>query len=685
MIELDREISAKLGPVLGRRFDQYKNDRKLSELKWMQNLRQFRGKYDPEVENLIPKERSKVYPRDSRVKLTGFVAKMMEMMFPVSDTNWELVPTTIPSISKSELDLLVLQINNEHMRIAQETGEIKPVTSEEIEMKVRDYADKRAKAMSDQCRDQLDELDYPEVCKRALRSGGIYGCGIVKGPMVRFQKERYWQPDGLTYVPVERVTPRPVYDTRKIWDIYPDMGAKSWFHQEGLFERIVMTRPELYAMAMRPEFFGDVIKNYLRDHQSGNYKPLDFETDMRVMNNTAQTTALDSGKYEVIVYYGFVSAHEVAAMGKEIPQESLCDSYLVEVWMLENEVIKFDGNPFGEAPHSKYHAFFYGEDEDSAVTGVSLMDDMRDSQLSICAATRMLMDNAASSAGPILEINRDLLARGADVGPIHAFKSIYREGVGPDAQAPAVRDIQVASHVPELMNVIAAFRQNLDTESTLPSWTMGQPEKLGEAFRTSNNMSMMTGGANTITKDIARSFDKFTSSVIQSLVDWNMEFNEREDIKGDFQVQAKGSRSLIAKEVRGQAIEQFMMTLQPQERALLRTIPTLIERMKARDLPYDRLLVTETEAEEILESMSQQEAAQGQKADMELQAKIRNLIARANKDDAMAQEIMALLMPKAKQMKIDTDTKQAESGLKQTSDLLGLVNQETGEEETDLV
>lgn len=47
---------------------------------------------------------------------------------------------------------------------------------------------------------------------------------------------------------------------------------------------------------------------------------------------------------------------------------------------------------------------------------------------------------------------------------------------------------------------------------------MRQP--LGEAFRTSSNMSMMLGLANMVTKDTVRAFDKFIASFIGSLR-WN--------------------------------------------------------------------------------------------------------------------------------------------------------------------
>ena len=135
---------------------------------------------------------------------------------------------------------------------------------------------------------------------------------------------------------------------------------------------------------------------------------------------------------------------------------------------------------------------------------------------------------------------------------------------------------------------------------------MQQP--LGEAFRTSNNMSMMLGSANMVTKDVVRSFDKFITSLIRSMLQWNMQFNPNELIKGDFEVVAKGNLSLVAKEVRGAALDQFMQSLTPEERAMLDTYGLLIDRLKARDLPTDRV-IPKDEAMKVLASMQESSSA----------------------------------------------------------------------------
>ena len=74
LAKLRKHLKATLGQFIA-----HKN---LWEIQALRNLRQYAGKYDPEVLAAIPDERSHVYPRDTRVKVKGGVAKVMEMMFP---------------------------------------------------------------------------------------------------------------------------------------------------------------------------------------------------------------------------------------------------------------------------------------------------------------------------------------------------------------------------------------------------------------------------------------------------------------------------------------------------------------------------------------------------------------------------------------------------------------------------
>jgi hypothetical protein len=610
-ITTTEEQLTELGVHLKKQLGEFINDRTLLETQWLKNLRQYQGKYDPEVLERISDERSQVYPRDTRVKIKGGVAKMMEMMFPSLEKNWELSVSPNPSIPKEDLQSIIEALQAQ----AVEAGA--PVASEDIERSVRAFADKRKDKMETEIADQLADpgIDYPQLCKRVVRSGYIYGFGVSRSPMVRTQKERTWLLDEDTgeYEAKEKTLRRPYPESLRIWDIYPDLAALAWTEQETIFERMVLTRHDFSELSKRPDFKKDAIKEYLRNNSSGNYTAKSYETELQTIAKTSNLSDRTARRYEVYRALGFVSAHTLEKVGVEVDEDELDQDIFADLWFIDDTVIKADKAAFGSRPSDQYQSFIYTEDEDAGLTGIGLPEEVRDSQMSICATTRALMDNVAAIAGPIFEVNVNLLPpKRRAIGAIHAFMTIEREGDGAEASYPAVRDIHTTSHIDEILKVISMQRQQLDIESNLPAFTMGGvQEPLGEAFRTSGNMSMMMGGANMVTKDTVRAFDKFTTGLITSMLSWNMEFNEKEEIKGDFQVVAKGNLSLVAKEVRGAALDQFVTTLTPEERAILDTYGLLIDRLKARDLPTDRLL-PEDEANAVLQGMKEAAAQASQ-------------------------------------------------------------------------
>ena len=62
-------------------FERWSGDRRLHEIEWLEDWRQYNGIYGPDVE--IPKGRSKTFPKLTRIRVVNTVARMMEMMFPI--------------------------------------------------------------------------------------------------------------------------------------------------------------------------------------------------------------------------------------------------------------------------------------------------------------------------------------------------------------------------------------------------------------------------------------------------------------------------------------------------------------------------------------------------------------------------------------------------------------------------
>lgn len=146
---------------------------------------------------------------------------------------------------------------------------------------------------------------------------------------------------------------------------------------------------------------------------------------------------------------------------------------------------------------------------------------------------------------------------------------------------------------------------------------------------------MLLGAAALPIRDTVRNFDRFTTSFIGSLYYWNMQFNDNESIKGDFTVIARGSTSLIAKEVRSQQLDQFVTTLSEEERLYLDEEKVLMERMKVRDLPVELLADRDVVKKKLAERAASSQAQASQQAAM-ISAQIKAEIAGAFKDFALA-------------------------------------------------
>jgi hypothetical protein len=248
-----------------------------------------------------------------------------------------------------------------------------------------------------------------------------------------------------------------------------------------------------------------------------------------------------------------------------------------------------------------YKVFYYEKDETS-IFGEGLARVMRHSQIAISSAARMMLDNGAVCSGPQVEINWQLMHEGTDLNSFYPRKIWYRDGRGIEAQYPALRVYNIESHIPELKMLSDIFMAFADQETCLPTWMIGD--------KVNNENSKQTSGKQTeilvSIKDVVKNFDTFTEHVMRDLYAWNMEFNEREDIKGDFQCRPRGVSSLVIKEVRMAALANLKNTMQPEDWPYVPRREFLSETFKAHDINI--ALRTEEEAQEIIVKQIDQRA-----------------------------------------------------------------------------
>jgi hypothetical protein len=656
-----------LGNNFSQLFNQYVSDRRIAELKWLRNLRQYLGIYDPEIEKELSANRSKAYPRLTRVKVISVLSRIMNLMFPGNERNWELRASPSPDMDPQD----VMEALQKFMQRQQESGLDVQLTDDVIASATQELADERAAKLAIFLDDQLQEIggdqtqDYVTLNRKVAQSGILYGLGVMRGPFARPVTSVKWAIDPTTQMPapIPQTTYKPMYEFLPVWDFYPDMSAKTFAQMDGYFIRIVMSRSQVRALANRPDFFADQVKTYLKRNPVGNYRAQPFETELRALGVKVNVNEMktETQKYEVIVWNGPVSGQMLTMAGVDVPEDKMADDIEAEIWLIDGNVIKADINPWRKlgVDVKTIHTFLFDEDDTSPV-GNGLPNIMRDSQMSIAASTRMLLDNASVVCGPNLELNTDLLRPDQDLTSTSAYKIWYREGMGVEAKFPAVRNVAIDSHMDELLKMIDLFMKFADMETFVGPATGGDMQKgFAEPMRTAAGASMLRGDAALPFKDIVRNFDTFTQSVITSLVQFNRKFNPMSAPDGDYNVIARGATSLIAKEVRGMQLDQMAQTMTPDEKVHVDERKFVEARFNVRDL--GNLLVSPEEARRRQAANSQQSQEMQEQQRELMAANIRKTLSDAFKNIAQGQKNSA----NADAVKIEAALTVLEQGIEQ--------------------
>lgn len=627
-----------LGQNLNNLFTQYKSDRQLAERRWLQNQRQYLGIYDADVEKELQPNRSRAYPRLTRVKCISILSRIMNLMFQGNDKNWTLTAAPWPDMTIEDVKKAVAQCQADDQKGG---GQPQQVTREYVMACVKRAAQLRAKCVIELIDDQMQELggdqteDYVALNRRALQSGILYGMGVLRGPFARECEMIEWSDDDQYPLPKRIKAHKPMFEFLSVWDFYPDMSAKRFNkkHMDGYFVRQVMSRQGLRKLADREDFMGDQIKKYLIANQIGNYRPQWYESELRAMGVKANVNEqkIESTKYEILAYHGPVTGQFLQLAGEEVPEDKLSDDFDAEVWMLDGIVIKCIANPWASlgVEMNMIHSYCYDEDDTSPI-GFGVPVAIRDSQMGVSAATRMLMDNASVVCGPNIEVNTDLMRPDMDVSNITAYKVWYREGTGVEAQYPAVRNVQLDAHIDPLMKIIELFFKIADMETFVGPATGGDMQNgPSEPFRTAAGASQLMGQAALPFKDMIRAFDTFTQSIVQSMITFNRKFNEKLTPSGDYNVIARGATSLMQKEARGQMADNLATTLTPDEKMYVDAKKLLKIRVEVRDM--DDIMVDDAEASR-REAQAAAAAAEEQKQkSMMFEAQLREALANAFK------------------------------------------------------
>jgi len=161
----------------------------------------------------------------------------------------------------------------------------------------------------------------------------------------------------------------------------------------------------------------------------------------------------------------------------------------------------------------------------------------------------------------------------------------------------------------ENLQLFDKARQLADESTGLPSFSHGQTGVTGVG-RTSSGISMLmnaaAGGIKTVIKNID---DYLLGPMGKSFFHFNMQFDFDESIRGDLEVKARGTESLMANEVRSQRLLQFLQVgANPNLAPWMKSQYIIREIAKSMELDPDKVTNNIEEAQEQAMVMQKQQA-----------------------------------------------------------------------------
>ena len=569
------------------RFKRSEDSRYGDETRWLRAYRNYRGIYGSDVQ-FTDTEKSRVFIKVTKTKTLAAYGQIVDVLFGNNKFPLTIDPSILPDgVAESvhiNIDPNAEQAGDELLNVTRDSApkpyligpdtELKPGETltdlknrlGPLEEKLGPVSDKviegdgttpttvtfhpamvAAKKMEKKIHDQLVESGANKHLRSMAFEMALLGTGVMKGPFAVDKEYPNWNEDG-EYDPLIKTVPSTSHVS--LWNFYPDPEASSMDDAEYVVERHKMSRTQLRSLKNRPYFMKDAVE--LAVDKGPNYDMKYWEQTMED-NETEATTE----RWEVLEFWGFVDVDLLEENGVSIPKDYKdLDELSCNIWVCNGEVLRFVLNPFKPAT-IPYYATPY-EHNPYSFFGVGIAENMDDTQTLMNGFMRMAIDNAALSGNLIIEVDETNLVPGQDLS-VYPGKVFRRQGGAPGQGIFGTKFPNVAQ---ENLQLFDKARVLADESTGFPSFAHGQTGVSGVG-RTASGISMLMSAANGSIRNVVKNVDDYLIRPLgKSFFAFNMQFDFDEDIRGDLEVRASGTESLMANEVRSQRLMQFLQVAQ---------------------------------------------------------------------------------------------------------------------------
>ena len=596
-------------PFVMERYSRADDYREQDEQRWLRAYRNYRGLYGSDVQ-FTEAEKSRVFIKVTKTKTLAAYGQIVDVLFANNRFPLSVDPTELPegvakdvSFDPKEPKELrgSTSLSSSPYGFKGDGKELpKGATAKTLQDMLGPLQDKlkdvenikeevgktpsaitfspalvAAKNMEKKIHDQLEESGASKHLRSTAFEMALFGTGVMKGPFAIDKEYPNWDEEG-EYDPTIKTVPQVSHVS--VWNFYPDPDANNMDEAQYVIERHKMSRSQLRALKKRPHFRGEVIEAAIAEGE--NYTKESWEDDL---SDYAPEHGID--RFEVLEYWGMCDTEMLADQEIDIPKElEKLDELQVNVWICNGKLIRMVLNPF-KPSKIPYMAAPY-ELNPYSFFGVGIAENMDDTQTLMNGFMRMSVDNAVLSGNLLIEVDETNLVPGQDLS-VYPGKVFRRQGGAPGQAIFGTKFPNVSG---ENLQLFDKARQLADESTGLPSFSHGQTGVTGVG-RTASGISMLMNAASGSIKTVIKNVDDYLLKPLgEGLFRFNMQFDFDKNLKGDLEVKARGTESLMANEVRSQRLMQFLQVASNPSLAPFAKFQYVIREIaKAMDLDPDKV------------------------------------------------------------------------------------------------
>ena len=560
-------------PIVGhirQKFQQSETSKIFDEKRWLKSYRNYRGLYGPEMA-FRENEKSRVFVKVTKTKVLAAFGQIIEVLFSQGKFPIGIEPTPVPEDTPqyahlkpkppqppqdpygfngdareippgATADMLMENLAQEYKNLGFDDGPAPDLkTMPQIEPAML-----AAEKMQKLVHDQLEETQAITTLRHVFFEMCLLGTGILKGPFTSEKRYHSFSKEDDMQVYMQKVKTVPKLEAVSCWNFYPDPNATSLEDCDYVIQRHSLNRQQFSDLRYMPMFSTEMIDECLKD--GPNYQVRGYESSLYDRETVEQ---IYKNRFEVLEYWGVVNKDLANECGIETDSEIVN----VNAWICGNKVLRMVENPF--TPTRIPFTVCPYELNPYQFFGIGVAENMEDSQQIMNGHARMAIDNLALSGNLVFDVDETQLVPGQDM-KIFPGKIFRRQSGQPGT---AINSLKFPNSTQENMMMFDRFRQLADEATGIPSYSHGQTGVTGMT-RTAAGMSMLMGAAALSIKTVIKNIDDYLLKPLgENFFLWNMQFSDDvPEIKGDLAIKARGTSSLMQKEVRSQRLTTFMQT-----------------------------------------------------------------------------------------------------------------------------